>query len=456
MNPTDWYFTAPWDPVSIRRGDALGLRAGADYFADLLAPGLSNGTTDARWISILSWCLKWSRIAWHGAGGGDLSQRDVQRARYAWLRPLELLWVDRALESGQTTGQLRGRRSIERWRKNARKASIFAMSQDQFRRYRQVGTYGAYRVIFRTISGLTNGDGWTPEATALKLADIVNKSLPVQVQLKQVHFDKRIHWGNWSNGKEPAYWIKHGWSTWGKNVKEGKLPSANDNIDKCITDDDERKLLEDVLFSEGSIRRVVANALADVKSATSHLDLCNQLANNVELKKIVGLELLELLPAFSRLADAAMHAMRGLWAKINQDGETPIQKIEEISNWDVLEPLFEQLKQASEGWLGLEKRRSFPHGEVATKLAEAMCGAKTPLAQLKALAQHHHEYGGGRRWFREQDGKLVRDTGSTASNYRFRLRSLCLLAAQCGVANMDQALSAMNEASEEENEEDDE
>ena len=23
-----WYFTAPWDPVPIRRGDALGFRAG--------------------------------------------------------------------------------------------------------------------------------------------------------------------------------------------------------------------------------------------------------------------------------------------------------------------------------------------------------------------------------------------------------------------------------------------
>lgn len=55
-----WYFTAPWDPVLIRRGDALGLRAGADYFAELLAPGLSNASSDARWISLLSWCLMWS------------------------------------------------------------------------------------------------------------------------------------------------------------------------------------------------------------------------------------------------------------------------------------------------------------------------------------------------------------------------------------------------------------
>jgi hypothetical protein len=72
-----WYFTAPWDPVPIRRGDALGLRAAADYFADLLAPGLSNATYDGRWLSILSWCLKWSRVVWKNAGGGDLSRRYI-------------------------------------------------------------------------------------------------------------------------------------------------------------------------------------------------------------------------------------------------------------------------------------------------------------------------------------------------------------------------------------------
>ena len=74
-----WYFTAPWDPVSVRRGDPLGLRAGADYFADLLAPGLSNATSDARWISLLSWCLKWSHIAWqHATPGGrrPISRRE--------------------------------------------------------------------------------------------------------------------------------------------------------------------------------------------------------------------------------------------------------------------------------------------------------------------------------------------------------------------------------------------
>ena len=188
----NWYLTAPWDPPSARRGDALGLRPGADYFANLIAPGLSNGTSDARWITLLSWCLKWSHVAWHNAGGGDLAHRDAQRARYAWLRPLELLWVDRTLESGQTTGQLRGRRSIERWCKADRKSPNFTMSTDQFRRYRQVGTYGAYRVVFRTVADLTTGDGWTPGAIALQLADLANQKLPREVQLKEGLFESSI------------------------------------------------------------------------------------------------------------------------------------------------------------------------------------------------------------------------------------------------------------------------
>ncbi len=39
-------FTAPWEPVIVRRGDALGLRALADQFAEALAPDLSNRVRD--------------------------------------------------------------------------------------------------------------------------------------------------------------------------------------------------------------------------------------------------------------------------------------------------------------------------------------------------------------------------------------------------------------------------
>ena len=440
-----WYFSAPWDPVPIRRGDALGFRAGADYFADLLASGLSNAASDARWISLLSWCLKWSHVVWQNAGGGDLSRRDGQRARYAWLRPLELLWVDRTLESGQTTGQLRGRRSIERWRKAERQLPNFAMSPDQFRRYRQVGTYGAYRVVLRTVPGLTTGDGWTPADTALQLADLVNRSLPSDIRLKREHFENGTKWGYWTD-KEARYWVEHGWpAAWAK-VARGLVPTPDDAITKRLPEA-ERRLLEPVLFSVESTRRVTAEAMAGAKGVKSHSDLCDTLASSNALSKKIEPRSLAPLPAFSRFADAAMHAMRGLWNDINHDDIKQAPSIEKLAQSPELRTRLDMVREAGTAWLGAPGRSAFPHHDVMTRLAESMLAATTPIEQLQALARHHREHGGGRRWFREQAGKmvpLVADTGIAASDYRFRLRPLGRLAAQCGVAKMNEALDAVS------------
>lgn len=444
---TDWYFTKPWNPVLVRRGDALGLRAGADYFADLLAPGLSNGTSDARWISLLSWCLWWSHVAWRSAGGGGLSLRDDQRVRYAWLRPLELLWVYRALESGQTTGQLRGRRSVERWRKADCRLPNFAMSPDQFRRYRQVGTYGAYRVVFRTVPGLTTGDGWTLEGPAHKLADLVNNSLPLAAQLNQKHFEKGTKWGHWSGGNEARYWVDQGWQHWANVKGSGFLPTPEDAVRKRLPEE-ERRLLEPALFAVNSTRRITAEVLASAKGARTHADLCEALASSSEISKKLELASLASLIAFTRFADAAMHAMRGLWNEINHDDAKQAPPVEQIARSGELKTRFDQLRKVGDAWLNTPGRNVFPHEMVVTQLAEAMKKAKTASDQIRALEKHHHDHGGGRRWFHEQAGKLVplvKDTGIAASDYRFRLRSLCLLAAQCGVDNMDSALKAMDQ-----------
>lgn len=439
-----WYFTAPWDPVLIRRGDALGLRAGADYFAELLAPGLSNASSDARWISLLSWCLMWSHVAWRNAGGGDLSGRDAQRARYAWLRPLELLWVDRTLESGQTIGQLRGRRSVERWRKGGRRLPNFAMSPDQFRRYRQVGTYGAYRVVLRTVPGLTMGDGWTPAGTAIKLANLVNESLPRDVRLKHEHFESGTKWGHWAND-EARYWVRHGWpAAWAKTDR-GLLPTPANALRKRLPEE-ERRLLESVLFSAGATRRVTAEVLAAAKSASSHAALCDTLASSTALSKKIEPRSLAPLPAFTRFADASMHAMRGLWMEINRDEAEQAPAVDKLARSSELRARLDMVRETGAAWLRAPGRTVFPHDDVMTRLAEATQVATTSVDQLRALARHHHEHGGGRRWFREQAGKmvpLVADTGIAASDYRFRLRAICLLAAQCGVANLDNALNIL-------------
>lgn len=439
-----WYFTAPWDPVPVRRGDALGLRAGADYFAELLAPGLSNNTSDARWISLLSWCLKWSHAAWRNAGGSDLTRRDEQRARYAWLRPLELLWVDRTLESGQTTGQLRGRRSVERWRRADRRLPNFAMSPDQFRKYRQVGTYGAYRVVLRAVPGFTTGDGWTPEATALALANLVNDSLPRATRLKQEDFENGTKWGRWSGGDEARYWVERGWqSAWA--TVGGFLPTPDGAVRKRLPEE-ERRLLEPALFGAGSVRRVTAEVLAGATEARTHADLCDALSKSRVLSRMLAPASLAPLPAFTRFADAAMHAMRGLWHEINRDDAKQAPSVEKLARSADLRSRFEQLRGASTAWLRAPGRSVFPHEQVASRLAESIRGAATPAEQLRAVARHHHEHGGGRRWFREQGGKmvpLVADTGIAASDYRFRLHPLSRLAAQCGVANMNSALDAV-------------
>lgn len=445
--PGAWYFTASWDPVPVRRGDALGLRAGADYFAELLAPGLSNGTSDARWISLLSWCLKWSHVVWRNAGGGNQFQPNDQRARYAWLRPLELLWVARTLVSNQTTGQLRGQRSVKRWLAAIEDGQLlpnFAMNSDQFHRYRQVGTYGAYRVVFRTVPGLTTGDGWTPDATAFALANLVNESLPHAARLNPELFENGTKWGHWSGGDEARFWVERGWKTSWATVG-GFLPTPDDAACKRLPEQ-ERQLLEPALFAANSTRRGTAEVLASAKGARSHVELCDALANSSMLSKQIEPASLAPLPAFTRLADAAMYAMRGLWNEINHDHAQQTPAIEKLARSNDLPSRFGLLREASFAWLHAPRRSHFPHEEVATRLAEAMRAAATPIDQLRALSQHHDAYGGGRRWFREQAGKLVplvADTGIAASDYRFRLRSLCHLAAQCGVANMNAALEAV-------------
>lgn len=438
-----WYFTAPWDPVALRRGDALGFRAGADYFADLLAPGLSNAASDARWISLLCWCLKWSHVAWQNAAGGDLSGRDAQRARYAWLRPLELLWVDRTLESGQTTGQLRGRRSVERWRKADRRPPNFAMSPDQFRRFRQVGTYGAYRVVLRTVPGLTTGDGWTPNATGLKLADLVNDSLPPKLRLKNERFENGTKWGHWTDD-EARYWVIRGWPEASEKTDRGLLPTPEDLIRKRLPDE-ERRLLEPLLFSAGSVRRVTVEALASAKGAMSHADLCDALANSSVLAKKVEPRSIAPLPAFTHFADASMHAMRGLWTEINNDAKQA-PTLDKLARSPELRDRLDMVRETAGLWRRAPGRSVFPHESAITRLAESMQAATTPIDQLRALALHHHEHGGGRRWFHEQAGKmvpLVAATGIAASDYRFRLRPLSRLAAQCGVAKMNDVLDAV-------------
>jgi hypothetical protein len=225
----------------------------------------------------------------------------------------------------------------------------------------------------------------------------------------------------------------------------GPLPTPDNAIGKRLPKE-ERCLLEPVLFSGESTRRITADALAGAKGSSSHADLCDNLASSSELSKKIGLQLIAPLPAFTRFADASMHAMRGLWSEINQDKVKQSPAVDDLARSAELRSRLDMVREKGSAWLHAPGRSIFPHACVITHLAEVMQKATTPTDQLRALAGHHHEHGGGRRWFREQAGTmvpLVADTGIAASDYRFRLRPLSRLAAQCGVANMNHVLNAV-------------
>src|SRR5690348_7983095 len=122
--PPRLLFTAPWDPVVVRRGDALGLRALADQFAEAVTPHLSNRVQDGRWVTILAWSLVRSHQIFHAAGGRSILTRAEQVQRYAWLRPLELMWVARTitLMKDWNDRPLAGLRCVRQWNEDARKA----------------------------------------------------------------------------------------------------------------------------------------------------------------------------------------------------------------------------------------------------------------------------------------------------------------------------------------------
>ena len=75
------------EDVAVRRGDPLGLQVVAEGIAEALVPGLSNRTVDARWISILCWCLRQGHAAWKAYGAGH-GQPAVGKHLYPWVRPL--------------------------------------------------------------------------------------------------------------------------------------------------------------------------------------------------------------------------------------------------------------------------------------------------------------------------------------------------------------------------------
>ncbi len=447
------FFTSPWEAMARRRGDALGLREAAERFSEILAPGLSNATADARWITLLSWCLKWSHKAWTQASGGDLTGREGQRQRYAWLRPLELLWIARSLTlDRELAAQLRGRRSVTRWLKDEEQADRFSMSDDQFRRYRQTGTYGAYRTIFRGVPGLTLGekrsDGWTPSKGVNDLATYVDECLPRPSRIKDSLFESGNKWACWKD-KEEHWWREKGWPGWDSSSKPHFLPTPIQTADRLPTD--ERTLLKALLFSKDSRRRLVVEVLAGARKVSSHSELCDVLVSAPALQGITEFPALRFLSSFTRLADAGMEVVRELWSGIRASDDPAGPSVASLVGESELQKKVRGLAAAAKHWNGLRGTNVFDWSSNATALAQAVVLGGSPERVVRALIRHHETYGGGLRWFRLHQGRvepLLPENEMPASDYRFRLWPLARLAAQCGIANMHAVLEAASSGAE--------
>jgi hypothetical protein len=442
-------FTAPWEPVVVRRGDALGLRALADQFADAVAPDLSNRVRDGRWITILAWCLARSQVVFHASGARSLGTRAQQRERYAWLRPLELMWVARtiALAEDWRARALAGRRRVRPWYEyDEQSTDRFGMSVDQFRAYRQTGMYGGYRVAFRKWPGITlQGDGWTPGPATIRLAKWLDGKLGAA----------RLPWtlsagddeedsvsgrsAKLGRGEEHHWWLRQ-WTTFaqgGKNADLATLPRRNDDFAKLP----EAELLKAMMFGDDRNGKRRLNVATEVGKASSrdHIEVCEHLSRAFAHDSTVAL-----LPRFSQLADAGMAAIEFIANALQHESHIDLTGIAALP---AAIPICDQLLAAAQDW---RKHAQIPlrHIEAGHRFAGALTSAQ-PIECLRALLQHHEVYGGGLKWFVLRNGRVEPRTPwrGSSSRYRFRLWSLCRLATQCGVLpTMPRALLAEDEA----------
>lgn len=444
------FFTAPWEPVVVRRGDALGLRALADQFADALAPDLSNRVRDGRWVTILAWSLARSQEVFHASGGRSVATRAQQLERYAWLRPLELLWVARtiALAEDWRERSLAGRRRVRPWYEfDEQSTDRFGMSVDQFRAYRQTGMYGGYRVAFRKWPGMTVlGDGWTPGPATIRLAKWLDRKLgvarPPWALSASDDDGLSARSAKLGRGEEDRWWLRQ-WTKFdqgGKNAEPYTLPRRNDDFEKLP----EAELLKAMIFGDdrnGKRRFDVAIEVGKA-SVRDHIEVCEHLGRIFAAESTLAL-----LPRFSRLADAGMVAMELVANALQNDIQV---KLADVAALPSAISTCNELMTAAQEWRKVAQRE-LRHIESAHRFASAMTSAD-PIECLSALLQHHELYGGGLRWFVLRNGVIEPRTPwrGGSSRYRFRLWSLCRLATQCGVlADMPHALFAEDEAGEE-------
>lgn len=433
----EWLFTEPYEQIYSKRGDALGWLNIAESFSDMLAPGLSKRTCDARWITILSYCLMVSRRA---TLKKSLNSFETQHKRYEWLKPLELIWIAFSLSQlhqDSTKGlQLPGRRAVQQWLNKPmmeqKKDSKFGLSTDQWKRYRQTGIYGAYRVALRKLPKLTmNGDGWTPDRVGIDLAKLMESKLN-GIELKNGQIN--------GNSKPDTYWIKKVWKERDK-INYSNLPTSSKKIKALPIK--ERRILKKAIFDENSEcerRRIVAEIIGKVDPRKYSI-LCSHIAKG--LKKTGDGVDLALLASFSQFADSAVDFFDEMMEIMYESDEDIGIKFEKLAENKNMIKRNNRVENAAINWC--EKREKIKNDtnidfSSVDELAKAISinnGDNKGI--IRELINHHINCSTGRKWFNLINNEYLEPAlpvsgfNFKSSYYRFRLSQLGRIAVQCGV-----------------------
>lgn len=458
----EWFFTAPIDEVAIRRGDPLGMRAVAADMAEVLAPGLSNRTMDGRWLSVMCWALQQSYAAWRALGAveddGEISTRDAANDLYSWLRPLELLWVARAVSQTDDRGkdrQLPGVRAVRRWIDGVVGPERFGFAPSSYSRYRFTGVYGAYRIALRSLPGLTvGGNGWCLGPLGREFADVVHEEV----------WCNRTHRRGKGKRPEPERYWQHRQKgfEWDRGPTQF-LPTVL--ALPARLESPERELLKRAIFSategtdvdrrHGARRRAVVEA-AKKSSATTRPGLFEDVARSLGGGK--PMEEIALLSPFCELADAGVAAMNVCWAAVCDGNGAGFARASDVLDRGEVIDALDVLANAVKRW-NTESAKSSRVIPVADALAASVMDAKgNRKRQFQALERHHNQYGGGLKWL-ALDGDVVKPLApiraGDASEYRFRIGALCRLGVQAGIiSKMPAALHDSHELEEDNDEED--
>lgn len=412
--PTLFLTLPPVRPPS-RRRDPLGFSDVASYYADLLAPGLTNRQRDARWLSILCWSIQQVQSGFSELDGG--------KQRYDRLRGLELRWV---IETCRRPDEGKGRQlpGSEKIRK-MNKTGVFSslrqeMGENQWRRYQYVGPYAAYRGLLQSLN-LLDGSGWQLTTTGKALAAVASKTANIQLR-------KTVLKRTGALADETTGWVSYWLRRWPLPAECAAvcafLPTNRTAL--CAG---ELKLLAPALFEYSSIRRDVAESLGSA-TAVTHAALCKHLQKELLGKRTWAPEdrvKLRKFGDFAMLADTAVEALREAFNIVAQHSSG------EPSPGEVADAMSAQLirfRKKCDTW---KSDGVWPSVDV---FAQEIASATESEQILRRLVLFHERHASGLVWLCVKRGALdrsVRHAQAPGGYYRFRLDALGRLALGCDV-----------------------